>query len=72
MLPNKKIPVCYVTYYWDNGEWYAIAYDKDYGFVCDSQKIWFPVELSHYGIDEVEDVSALLQNAFPEAEIKHL
>jgi hypothetical protein len=51
---------------WDNG-WYVCVFDESGDVLVDSQKIWFPVDLDEFTLDERKDVIAALSEAYPDA-----
>lgn len=56
------------------GGWYVEVLDRDaegqLRTVEDSQKVWFPVELSDYQEHHADELEASLLQAYPGAEIK--
>ena len=71
MMKTKEITR--VTYRWDapagvEPAWYAEAYAGN-SMVCDSQKIWFPVDVSEFGEDNSQELEVELKQAFPNAEV---
>lgn len=71
MKPNTSI--VRVTCRWDDQPgavpgWYCQSYDAD-GFVDDSQKVWWPVDVDDYSHDQRSELVTALQEAFPNATI---
>ena len=49
---------------WDNDAWYACLYDKNDEVLIDSQKVYFPINLDEFAINQRNDVINALIDAF--------
>ena len=49
--------------------WYVQAWGAG-KFLCDSQKVWFPVDVDDFGPVEEEELVAALKDEFPDATIE--
>ena len=63
-----------LRYWWDsqypdNTGWYVEALDSEGQFLCDSQKIWYPVDTDDFGQDEEAELVEALKAEFPDATI---
>lgn len=80
MTTTWELEITKVTCRWDDQAgvtpgWYCEAWSEEGGelteggMVCDSQKVWFPVDVDQYGADEWEDLKNELQQSFGSAKI---
>jgi hypothetical protein len=73
---NATATITKVTAWWDDPQspsveagWYCEGWNGTQ-MICDSQKIWFPVDVDVFDEDQVNELQAALREAFPGATIE--